>query len=64
MTTVTTFYERLGFEIHLLYPSYALIEHSGSELFHLELEEELDRSANRAAIFVRVDDAHGWSTLR
>ena len=60
MAAVTAFYERLGFEIHLFYPSYALVEHSGRELFHLELNNDLDRSANRAAIFVRVANADEW----
>ncbi len=63
MGSAATFYERLGFNVDLFDSTYAVVGHSGGELFHLQVKDDLDRNANPAAMYVHVTDADQWHSM-
>lgn len=60
MDEAIAFYRSLGFDVESYDGSYAWVRHSGHEILHLSLIEELDTGANHSAGYFHVDDADAW----
>ena len=54
------FYEHLGFDVDRFDSNYSIVGHSGHELFHLQVNLDLDRDSNPTSMYLRVSDADRW----
>ncbi len=60
MPEAIEFYRGLGFVVESYDGGYAWVKHRGEELLHLSLADDFDRTANRAAGYLHVQDAAQW----
>ena len=54
------FYARLGFDVERFDSHYSIVSHSGHELFHLQVSDDLDRHSNPTSMYLHVSDADRW----
>ena len=55
-----TFYETLGFGFDQFDDSYAIVTLHGHELLHVAVHADVDRAANRTALYLNVEDVDTW----
>lgn len=56
MENAVGFYRRLGFDIEPYDAGYNILSHSGDEILHLRVVEDLDPDKNAASVYFHVQD--------
>ncbi|CAN5834609.1 N/A [soil metagenome] len=56
MERAVGFYRQLGFEVEAYDPGYNIVSHSGEEILHLRVVEDLNPASNAASVYFHVQD--------